>query len=221
MNNQNSPIYIIPQDHPAIQTYQAVFEQLAMQHTNTLSMTVHEDTVKGGDVAMIQELLLALQHYPHLIEKMILAIDLHFTEIEDSDVYLPTSYWKSEAIYHQWFHKMLNLPIVIFFLHDEDARFYCLAGDFLAAKAVQIGEMDRGGRSEITFTQEQATILSNRLYNACWLMLLYCHASGFNPQSYIEAMIASFDFRFTYQDVYEKYKKDVEAGIELMAAPQK
>ena len=83
------------------------------------------------------------------------------------------------------------------------------------------GAKDSGGRSEINFTREQALILVERLQNACWLMLVYCHASGFDPKSYIEAMIATFafDFDITYESIYEIYKKDIEGGLQLRLQP--
>ena len=213
MKNANIPVYLIPENSPQISHYKELFRYLEQQETPTLSLTVQQDMVFEGEVMMLQDIISTMQHYPQLIEKMILGIELKFTEIEDSEIYFPELYWKRQVEYYRWFNKMFNMPLVLFYLHDEDARFYCLAGDMLAEQSVTTtGVQDSGGRSEIGFTRDQALILVQRLHNACWLMMVYCHASGFDPKSYIEAMIAtfSFDFDISYESVYEAYKKDIE-----------
>ena len=224
MKNANIPVYIIPQDAPQINQYKGLFEYLLLPENHTLTLTVQQDMVFEGEVMMLQDIISTMQHYPQLIEKMLLGIELKFTEIEDSEIYFPDLYWKRQVEYYRWFNKMFDMPLVLFYLHDEDARFYCLAGDMLAEQSVTTtGAQDSGGRSEINFTRDQALILVQRLHNACWLMMVYCHASGFNPKSYIEAMIAtfSFDFNITYESVYEAYKKDIEEGLQLRLQPNK
>ena len=224
MKNGNTPVYLIPENSPEINEFRELFKYLEDNNSQSLTLNVHEEFVLGGEVMMLQQLLGAMQHFPQIIEQMILGIELKFTEIEDSEIYLPESYWKTEVKYYSWFNNMFNMPIVIFFLHDEDSRFYCLCGDMLADQSVTTtGEVDRGGRSEINFSKEQAEILVNRLFNACWLMMVYCHASGFDPKSYIEAMIATFafDFDITYENVYDAYKKDIEGGLKLRMMPNK
>lgn len=216
----NTPVYIAPIDSPDVVQFRDVFAMYENTEYHTLTFDVHQDLVKQGEVAMLQELIIALQHYPNLIERFLFAIDFKFTEIEDSDIVFPESYWKTDPDYYQWFFKMSQLPIVIFFLSDEDARFYCLAGDFLAAKDVIInGGVDKWGKTEIAFTGEQVQVLMDRLFNACWFLLIYCHGSGFEPRSYIETIIAAFDFDISYEQVYEAYKKDIEVGIELRVRP--
>ena len=218
----NTPVFIEVPGSPKVLQYHNVFEAFENSDTHTLTLNVLENYVREGAVAMMQELIVALQHYPHLIERFFLAIEFNFTEIEDSEIYFPESYWKQEIDYYKWFFKMSNLPIVYFFIRDEDARFYCIAGDFLAEQDVQVkGGVDRAGRAEVTFNAEQSRVLANRVFNACWFLLIYCHGSGFDPRSYIEAMIAVFDFEFTYEQVYEAYKKDIEAGIQLKSEPEK
>ena len=222
MKNGNTPVYIIPKDAPEIDTYRGTFKYLDENKCQGLTLCVHQDMVKNGQVAMLQEMIPAMQHYPQIIEQMILGFELKFTEIEGSEIFFPDTYWKREAQYYRWFHKMFNMPLVLFYLHDEDARFYCLAGDMLADKAVTVtGGLDRGGRSTVGFTMAQVNILAARLHNACWMMLVYCHASGFDPKNYIEAMIANFDLhkKLSYETVYKAYKKDIEEGLKLMIKP--
>ncbi len=214
---ENTPIYIEPANSPTVLRYAEIFDFFEKPENNSLSLSVYEELVKNGDVAMIQELIVALQHYPHLIEKFILAIDFQFEEIKDSEIYYPPEYWKYETDYYKWFYQMANLPNILFFIRDEDARFYFLARDFLSDQSVNVTERDKAGRATIEFTNEQAQELANRIFNACWFMLIFCHGSGFNPKPFIEAMIANYEFDINYDDVYNAYKTDVEKGIKLQA----
>jgi hypothetical protein len=59
--------------------------------------------------------------------------------------------------------------------------------------------------------------LANRIFNACWFMLIFCHGSEFNPKPFIETMIANYEFDINYDDIYKAYKTDVEKGIQLQA----
>jgi hypothetical protein len=46
-------------------------------------------------------------------------------------------------------------------------------------------------------------------------MLVYCHGSGFDPQVYIESLLADLDLPLTYKEVYEAYMEDVKKGINI------
>jgi hypothetical protein len=59
--------------------------------------------------------------------------------------------------------------------------------------------------------------MAARLFNSCRMFNLYCHGTGFNPQPYIESIVA--DYSLLESDILEllseKYKDDIEKGIHL------
>ena len=55
----------------------------------------------------------------------------------------------------------------------------------------------------------------NRLFNACYFFMVYCHNTGFDPTAYIEAILADFDFHITYEQVKEKFELDLAVGIHI------
>ncbi|MEO8819266.1 MAG: hypothetical protein ABI267_08455 [Ginsengibacter sp.] len=59
----------------------------------------------------------------------------------------------------------------------------------------------------------------HRLFNSCWWMLIYGHGSGFNPEPYIQGLLADLGLPHTYEEVYAAYQKDVKKGFHLRAVP--
>jgi hypothetical protein len=69
------------------------------------------------------------------------------------------------------------------------------------------------GKQMVGIGGEQLVEVMKRLYNSCWWMLMYCHGSGFNPESYIQSLLADLDLPLTYEEVYEAYQKDIQKGL--------
>lgn len=220
MSNQPKPFYLVPANEPFLRSFDALFTRLAEPEMHTLIMEVHTKLVDAGDVAGLQQVIMALQHQPHLIEKMIFALDLQFTEVEGSQLFIPAEAWKGDATYMHWFRKLADSPVMLFFLHDEDARFYTLAGDILAENQLEVKEGDLKGTQMVALEGEHLNQVIQRLFNSCWWMLIYCHGSGFDPEPYIQGLLADFGLPLTYEEVYEAYQKDIEKGLHFRTVAQ-
>jgi hypothetical protein len=61
----------------------------------------------------------------------------------------------------------------------------------------------------------------NRLFNCCWFFHLFCHNTGYDPKTYIEALLAEFDSPVTYDMVRKKCEEDVALGILIKYMPKK
>jgi len=220
MNNQPKPFYLVPANEPFLKKYDPLFLRFAEPEMHTLNLDVFTKLVEAGDVAGMQQIIIALQHQPHLIEKMIFALNLKFTEIEDSKLYVPAEIWKVDPLYLQWFRRLADSPVMMFFLHDEDARFYTLAGDILAENQLETKEGDLNGTQMVALEGEHLEMVMERLFNSCWWMLIYCHGSGFNPEPYIQGLLADLDLPLTFDEVYEAYQKDIEKGLSFRTVAQ-
>ena len=207
---RETPIYIAPPTDSLIKQYDSLFTSFELENKDTLIVEIHEELVEKGSVSAIVDLLKALQHRPHMIEKMLFSFKINFVE-KGSGISFPESYWKSDRQYYRWFHKMSKAPLAMFFLEDDDCRFYALAGDLLADEKLEVKD-DGGRKLLVEFKREYMQILMNRLFDACWWMLIYCHGSGFNPQIYIEALLADLDLPLTYEQVQKAFNRDLEKG---------
>lgn len=210
---KETPFYVMSASATFIRTFDELFTRFEEGGMNTLSMIVDKEMVENGDVTHLLQLIMSLQHKPQLIEKMIFSLDIKFTEIEDSDLFLPETYWKTDVEYYRWFRKLGISPVMIFFLQDEDARFYTLAGDLLADNRLEVKPGDMKGKQLVGISGEALEEIMNRLFNSCWWMLVFCYGSGFNPQPYIEGLLADLDLPLTYEQVYEAFKEDLKKGI--------
>ena len=220
MSNQPKPFYLVPANEPFLKSYDSLFTRFAEPEMHTLNLDVYTKLVEAGDVGGVQQLIIALQHQPHLIEKMIFALNLKFTEIEDSQLYIPAQIWKADPSYLYWFRKLANSPVMLFFLNDEDARFYTLAGDILSENQLETKEGDLKGTQLVALEGENLNMVMERLFASCWWMLIYCHGSGFNPEPYIRGLLADLDLPLTYEEVYEAYEKDIEKGLSFRSVAQ-
>ncbi|MEO8111043.1 MAG: hypothetical protein ABI594_13455 [Ginsengibacter sp.] len=216
MSQNEKPVYLAPASEPFIRDFDETFNRFAAADMHTLTVTVDTYSVYEGDIAMLQELIMALQHQPHLIEKLLFCLEIKFTLIENSGIHIPAASWKTEKAYYRWFHKLSASPMMIFFLNDEDARFYLLAGDMLADDLLEVATGERGKGMAALEGEELVEVL-HRLFAACWMMLIYCHGSGFNPEPYIQSLLADLGLPLTYEQVYAKYLEDIEKGISFRA----
>ena len=212
MSQNEKPVYLAPAREPFITAYDDLFSRFSKESMHTLTMTVQTDMVYAGEVAGLQQLIMALQHQPHLIEKLVFCLNIKFTAIEDSNIYIPAIYWKADTAYYRWFHKLSACAVMLFFINDEDARFYLLAGDLLADDLVHVEPDERGTGMACLEGDELAEVV-NRLFTSCWMMLIYCHGSDFNPEPYIQSLLADLGLPITFEQVYEKYIQDIAGGI--------
>lgn len=196
-------IYLLEPTDPAIEKNSDLFLHLHREDAPTLDIDVPVSDVEAGNVAGIQHLLMAMQHYPQLIGKMLFSFNFRFTEVLNSQLYIPEMHWKTDPMYYKWFQKLIAIPFILFFIADEDARFYALAADILEEGEVDVVTDSRDGRVCITCTIEQTRLIEERLFNACCSLVLYCSGSGFNPKIYIEGVMALLNASFTYNDVEE------------------
>jgi hypothetical protein len=211
MKNTIAPFYFLTPGDPSISNFRNVFASFNNPATHTLALDADIRMVEAKDVAMVQQIILALQHYPHLIHKFLFCLKFTFTNLEEDNYRIPETIWKKDPIYYEWFQKMAEIPFMLYFIHDEDARLYSLMGDIIATGKVK-AEETKSGKPAFTFTPDQLDLLHNRLFHACLSLLVFCHGSGFDPGIYVRGIIASFDEPFTYEDVLCEYAKDVLKG---------
>ena len=213
----NKPIYMTDKNDPQLEEYKEYFDYCLQHGVGTIKVDAPPEAVDTGDVYYVQQMVLALQHYPSLIEQCIFAIDILFEQVADSELYFPEEHWKTEHTYYKWFNNLNSLPVILFFLRDQDARFYVMAGDFLADKKVTLSDKKIPGKRQlIGFAPTEANMIANRLFTACWLMMAFCNGSGFNPKHYIEAVLAEFDMsEIMYKQVEKQFKKDLAKGLHL------
>jgi hypothetical protein len=211
--NKNQPLYLVPATDPMIKSWEPAFLQLEKGNLD-LAFNVNPTAVSGDEVASIQQMVIALQHYPHLIEKMLFAIVIHFRLVDDVEIQLSEDEWKTNPQVYRWFQQMHQLPLMIFFIKDHDARFYTLMGDVFAEGGLDY-QMDADGNAiGVAFNEEQMQTFAQRIYWSCYSFMLYCHGTGFNPDRYVDALIADYDMPFSVADI----RKECEANIEKGAA---
>jgi hypothetical protein len=63
-------------------------------------MNIHKDCIHNGEVAGLQQIILALQHQPQLNEKILFSLEIKVTEVADTE-----EYWKTDPAFLRWFNK--------------------------------------------------------------------------------------------------------------------
>lgn len=217
--NKQEPLFLIPPQDPIIQSWDDVFHKLE-QSNDELVFTVNPTNADEGQVAFIQQMVMALQHRPHLIERMIFSVKFKFMLVDDVPVEVSEQEWKMRREVYSWFFEMSLLPVMIYFINDQDARGYCLFGDILASGDYNYQDEPGGHHKTIEFTEDQAQLIMDRLFHSAWAFLMYCHNTGFNPDKYIDALLADFNMPFTVAEVRKKYDEDIERGIQFRMVPQ-
>ena len=125
-NPKNEPIYFLPSPNEILENWIQPFEMFVKPETNTVIINVQPEAVDNLAVAMVQEFGMVLQHYPELIDKFLFSVHLKFQQIANSELYFSEEEWKSNPKYFRWFHRLSAFGVMLFFLHDNEARFFSL-----------------------------------------------------------------------------------------------
>jgi hypothetical protein len=215
---KNQPLYLVPSTDPMIKSWEPAFLQFEKGNQD-LAFDINCEFVDTNEVAAIQQMVIALQHYPHLIEKMLFAVVFRFRLVDGVEIWLSEDEWKLNPQVYRWFHQLHQLPLILFFIKDDDARFYTLMGDVLAGGGLDY-QLDADGNAlGVAFSDEQIQTLARRIYSSCWSFILYCHGTGFNPDVYIDALIADYDMPFSVADIRKECEADIEKGTAVRVVP--
>lgn len=208
------PIYLVAPNDKLITQFAATYGLLADKTNNTLVINIPPEVVVQMQNAMVQEIIIALQHFPRLMEKMLFSIDFRFTnefggEMEEAD-------WKGMEPPVRWINGFSTLPATYFFLADHDVRSYFLMGDLVFDGKVKVEE-DNCAKVE----GEALDILGNRVFNTCWFFMLYCHNTGIDPTPHIQRMLDEMNLPITMESIREEYEDSIAKGIQLQMMPTK
>ncbi len=208
LKDAKRPNYFIAPDDKRVTRFRNDMGILAHSANHTVNLQIPVQYALNGVVALPQEYVLCFQHFPKLLEKFLFGFQIQF--LTPDNIVMTDDEWKGVSAAMQWFVKLNEFPVMLFFLKDSDARAYCLFGDLIDKR-----DKEASSDNMIAFNGEQIQILCDRLFQSCWTMLMFCHNTGFDPEPYVEAVLADYDLPFTYQQVKEKFDADLKKGIEF------
>ncbi len=217
-----TPIYLRRKSAPEVRQHRDVLQMVAQQKSGLLMGGVTPEVVRENIMASIQDLVMATQHYPEALEALIFGLDIGFQYTAEDPTPMPEYDWRGHAPVARWIHQISSrLPILLFFLADNDLRFYALAGDLLADEAIPFSDAPEEevpfpvpkGHRAFTFPPPVAEELAERLYIASYLMHIFCHGTGVDPEPYIHALLAEYYFTgLNYEDIRERYENSIRNG---------
>jgi len=213
----SKPLYLIQPGDKRIKEFRNQFGLFANSRNKTMVINIPVETVNAMDTGMLEEIVLVLQHFPKMIDKMLFAIELAFSD--EDGMRLPDDEWKGFEAPMRWCRQLSRVPCLLFFLSDEHARSFFLFGDL--ANDEKIKPEFHKGEPVLKLEGEMLQEACNRLGEACWFFHVFCHNTGFDPQPYIEAILADFDFPITYEQIREKFEADLKKGIHVGLGPVK
>jgi len=207
------PFYLYEPGDKKIESFKINYALLAHSTSRFLTLGVNADTLMEMNPGNIEHLIFCLQHFPKLIEKMIFSLDIRFEENDGTEI--PKEEWRGREPYIKFLSILNRLPCSVFFFSDRDIRSYILLGSLISEhKGTQVDE------KTMAFEGENLEELCNRIYTACWFMMVYCHNTGFDPKTYIETLLDELDLPMvTYELVKENFDADLIKGIHIKAVP--
>ena len=208
---------------PTLAPYHALLDQLAVTPPpQQLTLVVEPGIVRAGEVTMFHFVVLAAQHHPALLERLLFGIELRFEHPNLPGERADEATWKSDATVQRWLARINQLlPWAVYFAPDHDVRFHMLFGDILNRErdALEIQKSHRPGENAVGIEGEQAAKLFNRIIEASVTLLHFCRPAGLVPQVAIEALLAEFDLEehtgWGYPQVLAAFEKEVANGFQM------
>lgn len=204
-NNKLLLRHIIAGDHPVVDYWKSIFASLESNPQSRLKITVRPSDITRKAPALIQQLLLALQHSPHIIDQLIKGIRIDFAKEEIGNEYYSIEEW-GKPIFGKWFLHLAKLfPGTVYFFSEPLARHLSLVGNSLFYNIELIQQP--AGRENIanSYAEGAQQVISKRLFTASCFFGEFCYCCGKNPDEHIKLMIEEYNPAFTLQDVRDAY----------------
>ncbi|MES2731035.1 MAG: hypothetical protein V4714_04775 [Bacteroidota bacterium] len=206
--------FLVEKDDPLLEHYAYLIEAMLDPSRHTLVLATDPDVVERLEIETIIEIIAVAEHYPVVLNKILFGIDVQFRQFNNGDLYLSEMEWKSGKVYYRWFWQICHsLPFAFFFMMDYEARFYCIAGDFLYEGDVEIQEEEGRSKPTVGFTEAQSEVILYRVFFGCVYFMHYCFGTKIDPQPAVEAIIAEFNMEFSFEQVRKEYRKQRAQGM--------
>ena len=205
-NNKLLSRHIIAGDHPVVDYWKSIFTSLESNPQSRLKITVRPSDIARKAPALIQQLLLALQHSPHIIDQLITGIRIDFAKEETGDEYYSIEEWE-KPIFGKWFLHLAKLfPGTVYFFSEPLARHLSLAGNSILYKSKQLPQLiNKENNADVLYMEGVRQVMSKRLFTASCFFGKFCYCCGKDPDAYIQSMIEEHNPGFALQEVKDAY----------------
>jgi len=203
------PLYFIPPGDKLVKDFKLNFGMFAKSDFSGPSIVIGKDNLAEMNPNYIEQMFMSLQHYPLLIEKMLYSIHIIFKDEQGNPI--PDINWKGHEEPIKYLNLLYRLPCSLFFFNDRDVRSYILMGNLITEnKSERINETTFKLEGEILET------FCDRVYDACWYLMVFCYNSDFDPKEYIQIFLDELELPFvTYEMLKKDFDKDLKEGINI------
>ncbi len=163
------------------------------------------DKIYAGNISAVTNVTNILFQSPTIFEKMIGKLELNFTNIEHSNMFIPDFYWKSDIAYFRWFHQLAELPALLFLLKDTDQKFYVLMGQMLAEKTIELNSPADLGANWGDLDTEQHQEITDKIVQNCITLIKCGERHCFKTEKYIQHLLREFKVALNYDELYDRY----------------
>ena len=198
--------HIIAGDHPVVDYWKSIFASLESNPQSRLKITVRPSDITRKAPALIQQLLVALQHSPHIIDQLIKGIRIDFAKEETGNNYYTIEEWE-KPIFGKWFLHLAKLfPGTVYFFSEPLARHLSLAGNSVLYNTQSIMQMTgKENKTDVLNLEGVQQVISKRLFTASCFFGKFCYCCGKNSDEHIQSMIEEYHPQFTLQEVKDAY----------------
>ena len=201
---KKKPFYIIPPGDPKIKGAKLSYGAgMSPEGIPQITFNVSVQDVRNLNANGIVEQLALLQHFPALLEKFVFTCATNVT-MEDGTI-LKIEQLRGDSLAMKWYSKFRYLKCSMFFFESRDVRAYIQIGDMKFEKADV--QSDRIG-----LTGDNLQEVCQRLYDACYFFMVFCHNTGFDPIPYIDSILAESGLPIPLEEVIADFNEDLANG---------
>ena len=205
-DESKKPFYFIQPSDPKVKALKSNFGMGIVCGVKVIRFQTTVEKVRNTQPGGISDMLIVLQHYPKLLERLILSCKVDIKN--EYGVNLKDMQWKGDPVAMEWYSKLRNFPASLFFFDDNEARAYILMGDMKFEKK-DIGEAG----DKVALSGENLEEVCNRLYNICHFFFVFCHNTGFDPTDQIDDVLTHIGLPITVEQVKKGFLENLKKGI--------
>jgi hypothetical protein len=134
---------------------------------------------------------------------MVFAVQFDFNLMDGMNI-ARSEDWKKDPALRRWLFYIAEMPFLLFFIKDSTSRFFMVEDDILSDKK----------EPSLGFDEQQRDTFTGRMFTSCMMFLIYCHNTGFQPDLFIDALIAEHDMPYNLQEVKTAYLDAIKNGFD-------
>ncbi|GAB3358257.1 hypothetical protein GCM10027566_22690 [Arachidicoccus ginsenosidivorans] len=206
-----SPIYYTNANNPLIEKYKDWFQKFRDSPDKPIELLVSKHNLKHEAITPIIEPLTVIQHFPDLLGRLALNVELKYERDASKGLYHKGYDWVTpKAI--AWIHKLaVSFPAIIFFIKNTEEQMHSLIGDLFAKGKIPLRSLDKE-MTRLYISPHHQEVIAKRMFQYSCFFYVFCLGTDFDPIETIKTVYKTPNIPCPIEMIIKASEKNILIG---------